>query len=480
MRILWLDQIVEPPEGAAGNGVFALTDQAFYKQYNRMATTPVYKLVLTLAVPTIISMLVTNVYNMADTYFVSGLGTSASGATGVVFGLMSMIQAFGFMFGHGAGSQISRLLGSRELEKAKVYSATGFYFSVLCGCIVAVIGIAFQTGLMRILGSTNSILPYAKAYSFFILLAAPAMTASCVLNNILRYEGKAAYAMVGLTSGGLLNIFGDWLLIRKFHLGITGAGISTAVSQYISLVLLMLPFLLGQVESSLKIKYASRNMRTVSAIVLVGMPSMMRQGLNSASVMALNLCAAPFGDAAIAAMSITSWIVNFMFCISVGIGQGFQPVSAFNYGAKKYDRVKQACVFTCLSSMLLMSAAAVLGIIFARPLIALFRDDPEVVQIGAVALRLQSISLVLMPISLCGNMLFQSVGRAAEGTFLASIRSGVMFIPILLLFSHFGGILGIQLAQPAADLIASAVTVPFLVRFFRELAAMQRDAAQPV
>lgn len=171
-----------------------MTDEAFYKQYSRMAATPVYKLVLALAVPTIISMLVTNVYNMADTYFVSGLGTSASGATGVVFGLMSMIQAFGFMFGHGAGSHISRLLGSREIEKAKIYSATGFYFSLLCGCIVAVIGIAFQTGLMRALGSTDSILPYAKAYSFFILLAAPAMTASCVLNNILRYEGKAAYA----------------------------------------------------------------------------------------------------------------------------------------------------------------------------------------------------------------------------------------------------------------------------------------------
>ena len=208
--------------------------------------------------------------------------------------------------------------------------------------------------------------------------------------------------MVGLTAGGLLNIFGDWLLIRKFHLGITGAGISTAVSQYISLVLLMLPFLLGQVESSLHIKYLSRDVRTVSGIVLVGMPSMMRQGLNSASVMALNLCAAPFGDAAIAAMSITSRIVNFMFCISVGIGQGFQPVSAFNYGAKKYGRVKQACVFTCLSSILLMLAAAVLGIIFAQPLVALFRDDPAVIQIGTAALRLQSISLVLMPVSLCG------------------------------------------------------------------------------
>lgn len=443
-----------------------------------MAVTPIYKLVLTLAIPTIISMLVTNVYNMADTYFVSGLGTSASGATGVVFGLMSMIQAVGFMFGHGAGSHISRLLGSREIEKAKIYSATGFYFSLLCGCIVTVIGLVFQTGLMRILGSTDSILPYAEAYSFFILLAAPAMTASCVMNNILRYEGKATYAMIGLTSGGLLNILGDWLLIQKFNLGISGAGISTAISQYISMGILMLPFLTGQVESSLQVKYVSRNTQTISSIILVGMPSMMRQGLNSASVMALNLCAAPYGDAAIAALSITSRIVNFMFCVSVGIGQGFQPVSAFNYGAKKYDRVKRACVFTCLSSILFMSVAAVFGVIFARPLISLFRDDPEVIQIGVVALRLQSISMVLMPISLCGNMLFQSVGRAVEGTFLASIRSGIMFIPILLLFSHFGGIFGIQLAQPAADIIASTLTVPFLIHFFRELTDMQKSTVQ--
>ena len=457
--------------------LFELMDESFRKQYERMANTPIHKLILTLAIPTIISMLVTNVYNMADTYFVSELGTSASGATGIVFGLMSIIQAFGFMFGHGAGSHISRLLGSREVETAKIYSSTGFYYSLLCGCAVAAAGLLFQTPLMKVLGSTDSILPYANAYSFFILLAAPAMTASCVMNNILRYEGKATYAMVGLTSGGLLNIFGDWLLVRKMQMGIAGAGISTAVSQYIGLIPLMLPFLSGRVESSLSIRYFSRKARTISSIVLVGMPSMMRQGLNSVSVMVLNLCASPFGDAAIAALSITSRIVNFMFCISVGIGQGFQPVSAFNYGARKFERVKSACVFTCTSCILLMSAAAVFGVMFARPLIALFREDPEVIQIGATALRLQSISMVLMPISLCGNMLFQSVGRAAEGTFLASIRSGVVFIPVLLVFSHFGGILGIQLAQPAADLMASAITVPFLLHFFRELEKMQKSAA---
>ncbi len=470
-----------PSSGRKKGSLSALTDEAFRKQYDRMANTPIPSLVTTLAVPTIISMLVTNIYNMADTYFVSGLSTSASGATGVVFGLMAIIQAFGFMFGHGAGSNISRLLGGQEIETAKIYSSTGFYLSLFCGCGLAAAGLLFQVPLMRVLGSTDSILPYAMDYSTFILLAAPAMTTSCVMNNILRYEGKATYAMVGLTAGGLLNILGDWVLIEQFHLGIAGAGISTAVSQYISMILLMLPFLREQVESSLKPRYFRLKLQITEKILSNGMPSLMRQGLNSASVMALNLCAAPYGDAAIAAMSITTRIVNFMFCVSVGLGQGFQPVSAFNYGAKKYDRVRQACIFTCVSSTLVMTAAAALGAAFAQPLIALFRDDPAVIEIGVTALRLQCISMILMPISLCGNMLFQSVGKAAVGTLLAALRSGVTFIPILLILSRCLGIFGIQLAQPLSDAVSSLLTLPFLFQFFKELAAEEaRQKAQPV
>jgi putative MATE family efflux protein len=434
-----------------------------------MTATPVHQLVITLAIPTIISMLITNLYNMADTYFVSSLGTSASGATGVVFGLMAIIQAFGFMFGHGAGSHISRMLGSQHIEHARTYSATGFYLSLFFGGILLLLGLLFLTPLMRLLGSTASILPYAKTYGTFILIAAPAMASSCVMNNILRYEGKAIFAMFGLAFGGLFNIFGDWLLITQLHLGIAGAGISTAVSQYFSMLILMLPFLTGKVQSSLHPGYFTTQPDILLKIISVGMPSMMRQGLNSVSVMFLNQCAAPYGDAAIAAMSITSRIVNFMFCISVGIGQGFQPVSAFNYGAKKYDRVKEACRFTCICSVLLMFFAAVGGFIFAKPLITFFRDDVLVIQIGTTTLRLQCISMVLMPISLCGNMLFQSVGKGGIGTFLASIRSGLVFIPILLIFSHFAGLGGIQCAQPVADLIASAVTLPFIVRFFKTL-----------
>jgi putative MATE family efflux protein len=446
-----------------------LTDELARRQYEKMTLTPVHRLVLKLAVPTIISMLVTNIYNMADTYFVSGIGTSASGATGVVFGLMAIIQAFGFMFGHGSGSHISRKLGSREVDDARTYSATGFFLALMFGIVLLVLGNVFIIPLVRVLGSTDSILPYAKTYATFILIAAPAMTTSCVMNNILRYEGMAAYSMVGLASGGILNIFGDFVLIRVFGMGIEGAGISTAVAQYIGMGVLMLPFVTGRVQSSLNTKYISIKFNVLSDIISVGMPSMMRQGLNSVSVMVLNLCASPYGDAAIAAMSITSRIVNFMFCVSVGIGQGFQPVSAFNYGAKKYKRVKDACVFTCVCSVVLMVIASFFGVVFARDLITFFRDDIEVINIGTTALRFQSISMVLMPISLCGNMLFQSVGKGGLGTLMASIRSGLVFIPVLIVFSRFGGILGIQLAQPVSDALASAVTLPFIIDFFRKL-----------
>ena len=220
------------------------------EQYRKMTQEPVSRLILSLSLPTIVSMLVTNIYNMADTWFVSGIGTSATGATGVVFGLMAILQAFGFMFGHGAGSNISRLLGARNVEHARNFSADSFYLSIGAGTLIMILGLLFMNPLMRLLGSTETILPYARDYAFYILIAGPALTSSCVMNNILRYEGKAFYAMIGLTSGGILNIFGDAFLIRVLHMGIAGAGLSTAVSQYVSFFILLLPYLRGKTQSS--------------------------------------------------------------------------------------------------------------------------------------------------------------------------------------------------------------------------------------
>lgn len=264
-------------------------------QYDKMTKTPINKLVLQLGLPTTVSMLVTSVYNMADTFFVSQLGTSVSGATGVVFALMAIINAFGFMFGHGAGSNISRKLGAHDIKSARKFASTSFFLSLLCGTLICILGFLFHSPFMRLLGSTDSILPHAIEYSTWILIAAPAMASSCVMNNILRYEGKAFFAMLGLASGGILNIFGDMFLIFVLKLGVRGAGISTAVSQYISMAILISPFLRGKVQSRLSIRYVTHQFEDVTNIFATGFPSLMRQGLNSVSVMVLNRFAGPYG-----------------------------------------------------------------------------------------------------------------------------------------------------------------------------------------
>ncbi|MDD6692519.1 MAG: MATE family efflux transporter [Lachnospiraceae bacterium] len=448
-------------------------------QYQRMTEQPVSVLIRQLSAPTIVSMLVTNLYNMADTYFVSSLGTSASGATGVVFGLMSILQAFGFMFGHGAGSNISRQLGARDAASAKHYSAVSFYLSIFAGLAVLILGLVFLNPLMRLLGSTDTILPYARTYAFWILLAAPAMTSACVMNNILRYEGMAFYAMLGLTSGGILNIFGDALLIRGFHMGIEGAGISTAVTQYISCVILALPYLRGKTRSSLSPRYFSLDFPVIGNICLTGTPSLVRQGLGAVSTMVMNNLAGGYGDAAVAAVSIVNRVVLFLNCVTIGIGQGFQPVSAFNFGARKYSRVKGGFFFSLKYAEGIMVALGVLAFVFAPDIIRLFREDPEVIAVGTPMMRLQCAGIVFSPLSVFGDMMFQSIGKAKTSAFLATMRRGILLIPSALVLNALFGLNGLEFSQGICDVLTGLVTLPFVAAFLRHLPAdgtpMQRE-----
>ncbi|MDD5881794.1 MATE family efflux transporter [Stecheria intestinalis] len=439
------------------------------EQFRRMTETPVGKLILGLSIPTIISMMVTNIYNMADTYFVGTIGTSASGATGVVFGLMAIFQAFGFMFGHGAGSNISRRLGSKNIREAREFSSTSFYLSILAGLIFMAVGLIWMDPLMTLLGSTDTILPYSRTYAFYILIAGPAMTSSCVMNNILRYEGKAFYAMIGLTAGGILNIFGDAYFVRVCGLGIAGAGLSTTISQYISMGILLIPYLQKKTQSSFSIRYFTHRFSVVETIVKDGLPSLARQGLNSVSTMVLNNYAGIYGDAAIAAISICTRLVNFLFCIAIGIGQGFQPVSGFNFGAKLYSRVKAGFDYALKSGFVIMLGLGVLGYLNAEPLVRIFRDDPEVTAIGRIALRWQCLSLWLMPMSMYGNMLFQSIGISKTATFLASLRSGIVLIPVIIIFTSCFGLSGLEIAQAVSEAISSLITLPFVWSFFHHL-----------
>ncbi len=450
-------------------------------QYIKMTETPVAKLILMLGIPTTISMLVTSIYNMADTYFVGQIGTSASGAVGVVFGLMAIIQAYGFMFGHGAGSIVSRSLGARDSERATQIASTSFVCAAIAGICISALGILFLDPLMRLLGSTETILPYARTYAFYILLAAPFMASSCVLNNVLRYEGRAALAMVGLVSGGLLNIFGDWLLVNKLNMGVRGAGLATAVSQTISFCILLSMFLRGKTESKLQLKRAAKmKAEDVLLICKTGFPSMMRQGLSSVSTMVLNGQAGAYGDAAVAAMSIVNRVCFFAFSVGLGIGQGFQPVSAFNYGAKKYDRVRKGFLATWGMGEVFLGVFAIVGFFNAEFLISLFRDDPQVITIGTVALSAQMIALFFQPLSVCANMMFQSIGKNGVATFLSMLRSGLFLIPILLVLSATLGLTGIEIAQTVSDILTFVVSVPFVISFLKTLKRLETEQSGEV
>lgn len=445
------------------------------EQYTLMTETPVSKLIIKLGIPTTISMLVTNVYNMADTYFVGTLGTSASGAVGIVFGLMAIIQACGFTFGHGAGSIISRKLGAKDTDTANLVASVSFYSSLVVGLLITIFGFIFFSPFLRVLGSTETILPFAKDYALWILLAAPVMTASFVLNNILRYEGKASLAMIGLTAGGILNIFGDWLLISKFNMGISGAGISTAVSQLVSFTILLCMFLSKRTQSKISIKLFAKGLPQLKNVIYTGFPSLMRQGLSSVSTMLLNNSAALFGDPAVAAMTIVNRICFFIFAVGLGIGQGYQPVSAFNYGAKKYKRVRTGFFFTWGIGELLLSILAIIGLFLSDNLVGLFRDDPQVIEIGSFALKAQLIALFFQPLSICCNMTFQSVGKNKAATFLSALRSGLVFIPVLFSLKAILGLTGIQIAQTVTDVITFFISIPFMINFFKKLPKKDRE-----
>ncbi len=438
-------------------------------QYKKMTETPVGKLIISLGIPTVISMLITNIYNMADSYFVSRISLSAGGATSIVFGVMAILQAFGFMFGHGSGSHISRLLGAKHNEKASQFASTGFFWAVFVGFLIMIGGLVFIEPLMILLGSTDTILPYAVDYCTFILTAAPAMTGSCVLNNILRYEGKAALAMIGLTAGGVLNIALDPLFIFAFDLGISGAGLATALSQYISFGILLSMFLLRKTQSRISPRFIAREFNTLAGIVLTGLPSLARQGLNSASTMVLNAQAKPFGDPAIAAMGYVGRTSSLIFSIGLGIGQGFQPVSGFNFGAKKYSRVKKGAWFTLGLGMASIGVIAAGCFAFAPQIISLFRNEAEVVQIGSEALRIQCVFLLFFPASMVVNMLFQSIGKSIPALVLSCLQSGLVFIPLCVILSRLWGIRGIEVAQPLAYFITALISLPCMIVFLKRL-----------
>ena len=453
------------------------------EKYIQMTTTPVGRLIGKLAVPTVITMLITSIYNMADTYFVGLLNnTSATGAVGVVFSFMAIIQACGFLFGQGSGNYISRMLGQQRREDAAHMASFGFFASVLTGCVITVLGLIFLEPLARLLGSTNTILPYAKDYLRIILLGAPYMTGALTLNNQLRFQGAAFYSMIGIGSGGLLNIALDPVFIFALDMGVTGAAVATVISQAVSFLLLLYGTTRGD-NLRLSLRRARPKRGDVQELLRGGFPSLCRQGLSSVSTISLNWVAGSFGgDPAIAAMGIAARVMHMAFAAILGFGQGFQPVCGFNYGAGLYDRVKEAFWFCVKLGTALLLAASVAGFVFAPTLVGLFSEDAAVIAVGTVALRLQCFSFPLTAWFVMCTMLTQTIGQVVPASFLSLARQGLFFIPVVIGLPYLiawampgaDPILGVQMAQPLADICTAAVSVPVCVRVMRH--HLRKDA----
>ena len=429
-------------------------------KFRKMTEPPVQGLICRLALPCIISMLVTSFYNMADTFFVGMLDNpSATAAVGVVFSLMAIIQAVGFFFGHGSGNYISRELGKKNYREASNMAATGFFSAMMAGLLICVAGMIFLDPLSYVLGSTDTILPYTRDYLRIILLGAPWMAGSLVLNNQLRYQGSANYAMIGIVSGAILNIVLDPIFIFLLDLGVSGAGWATIISQFVSFCILLIGCSKGS-NIHIHIKHIKCQWFYFNMIIRGGLPSLARQCLASFATICLNKAAGSYNDAAVAAMSIVQRIMMFGASTVIGFGQGFQPVCGFNFGAGLYQRVRQGFWFCIKLSLVFLTAVSALMFIFAPEMISWFQSDAEVIRYGTLALRFQCISFPAHSWIVMSNMMEQSIGRTVSATFLSAARQGVFFIPAILLLNYFLGLTGVQAAQAVADLLTLVCAIP--------------------
>lgn len=434
-----------------------------------MLETPVKKLVCTLAGPTILSMLITSFYNMADTFFVGKINTQATGAVGIVFSVMAIIQAVGFFFGHGSGNYISRKLGAQEMEEAEKMAAVGFFSAFIAGVVLMAAGLLFIEPLAYLLGSTETILSYTITYLGIILFGAPAMTTSLVLNNQMRYQGSAFYAMIGIVSGAVLNIVLDPVLIFGCSLGIAGAAMATTISQYVSFILLLIMIRRGG-NMQIRLRNFKPSIHFFKEMIRGGTPSLCRQGLASLATIFLNRTAGFYGDAAIAGMSIVSRISMFANSALIGFGQGFQPVCGFNYGAGKNDRVLEAFWFCVKYAFLFLLVVAAAGFIFAPDLVALFRkEDLDVIAVGSAALRYQVIAFPLSAWIVMCNMMLQSIGKGLKASIVASARQGLCFIPLIMILPHFFGLVGVEICQAVSDVLTLVISVPIGMSVIKEM-----------
>lgn len=438
--------------------------------YEFLTQAPVSRVILTMAVPTIVSMLVTCFYVIVDTYFVGQLNTQSTAAVGIVFPLMSLIQAIGSFFGHGSGAYMSRELGARRTDNASSMATTGLVYALLIGILIAVVALLFLRPLSLVLGSTPTSLPFTEQYMAIILLGAPFQIASFTLNSQLRMQGNARYAMWGIISGALLNVILDPILIFACGLQLRGAALATVIGQIVSVaVLLAMCHFRATTGVRLRPRFFSLHWHYVREIVYGGSPSLSRQGLASISVVLLNVAAAGYGDAAVAAMSIVSRVTMFVMAVIVGLGQAFQPFCGYCYGAALYNRLRHGFWFTVRVGFVFLLCFSAFFFCFAEQTIAVFRDDAIVIAVGSTALRWHLAVYPLNAYIMAGNMMLQTTRRPLRANVLSSARKGLVFIPFILILPHLFGLMGIAMCQAVCDVVTFIIAIPIVRSAFREM-----------
>lgn len=439
------------------------------RKYIKMTTAPVKGLVCSFALPSIICMLTTSIYNMADTYFVSRLNTQSIAAVGIVFSYMGIIQAISFFFGHGSGNYISRELGARRPEKAGTMAATGLLTALIAGVTAGLICLLFETPILRLFGATDTILPYASKYFHFILLGTPFISGSIVLNNQMRLQGNARLSMIGILSGGLLNVALDPLFIFTLDMGVAGAGLATAVSQMLCFAFML--NLCGR-GGGIKIRLSkfAPSVANYKEIAAGGLPSLARQGLTFISLICLNNFAARYGDATVASFSVASRVMAIASALLIGFGQGFQPVCGFNYGARKFGRLREALKFTVFTGTAYCTVFAVAAFIFAPQIIDIFSGgDADLLETGSRVLRYNCLSFPLCGLIIISNMFLQNIRKTVPAVLVASARQGLFFIPAVIVGNLVAGKAGLLTAQPISDICAFLLCIPLFVKAYCEL-----------
>lgn len=444
-------------------------------QFDKMTKTPVPRLVISLGIPTMLNMMVTSLYNMADTLFVSRLGDQAIGAVSVVLSLMSIIQAIGFTLGMGSGSLVSALLGKRDQKGADTVSSVAFYSALIIGVLLTATGLIFINPIMRLLGAAKeanlafTTFDYAKIYSTYILISAPLMCMSFVMNNLLRAQGKALISMIGLCTGAILNIALDPILIYGANMGVAGAAVATMISQAVSFGILVIIFFFSkQTITRIRLTCLVGFFGVLWRIVVTGFPSFCRQVLASLCTVLLNNLIMDI-DGAQAAFGVVQKIFMLAFSIALGIGQGYQPVLGYNHSAGKYARVRSAYLFTLAFSTGLMTLFALSCLVAAPWLMRVFVEAETGRELGTAALRFQCIAMPLLPVNFMAGLTYQVVGNKLAAAVLSISRQGLFYIPLIFILPVVAGMTGIACMQSVSDGLSFLFALPFTFHFLNGL-----------